>query len=1194
MALAMRMPDTVVEKGVRVQVQEDRGLYDDTRGDASLTKPWARRSRRKPRKMTRRLVKWGFKEVWIEEYDYGDEKELQAVKIRHRSKRIDHGCKLEAIAELSSQGMNKIDGLLVNFLGLFEVQSLISVVMQHMMHGNLTAHLQKPLPEDEAKQIATQVTEGIASLHENDIVHPGLHSENILVISRDPTWWVKVGDFGFSKHTIHDDSLQSLVTAQNYFAPEILGLHSDDADSETEEIGHTCAADMWSLGVMIFYVLFHEYPFKSEIPQSNIQGPPRQSDSPASDVSLEARAFVEALLTVDPYTRPSAAAALTDPWFTGVKLPLEEPSEGPLEETQEEPDDVLTVGDVMGDCFAPSLARSDTSSLSNYTIRSEIPETTMEPTIETEDIFTVGDIMGDCFVPGPAHSYSSPRYSLRSELSEATMESTREIGTEDIFTVGDIMGDCFGPGPAQSDASSRYSLRSELSEATMEPTREIEAEGILMAGDLINDISVPGSARSDYTWRSHRSQPSQVSQTTADPTKETETEDELTVGDLTNDSVPSSARSDYSWRSHRTLQSQVSETTTLEPMKETESDTEGSDSDNGKADILGGAREAHNKGIKFMTEKKYSEAEFMLRQAVNARKATLGLNNIDTLASMQQLGIVYVTQGEHSEGQHVLRATAYAQKQLLGPTDRSTLCSDYWLSKSLFDEGNIQDALTILGETAETQKFVLGLRHSDTLQSFFLVGQAYLKLEDYGNAAAYFEQAVNAWKEIFGPTHCLTVEALQLLGCCMYKEQRYEEARAALQQVAEVSNSLQALALLHEIGKALYQGGKHDEAQDVLDRVYENRKRLLGPDDEETVDTLFWLCSSLCDQDQEGKVSEVRDLLQQLAKHSTSTANKQFAFDQMHKIGKTLWYRQDYLKARIMFEEALGGRTTLLGSRHQDSLASRYWIARTLFKLEKYEKAREILERMEVIQEALLGPDHLDTQYSRLTLIQIMIREGGLYAALAPLEQATTTFERALGPSHADALECKHDLAKLFMGLRKYKRANIVLQDTLSVTKLAFGPEHEETLRTHFALGVNFYEWAKYEDALAQFQQVAGGRIATLGKQDKKTLDILFWIGTVLYALKRYEASEGFWRQVVEARRELLGIEHPDTQKAIMWLAYSLEKQNLWRVALELHKQVLEVRQRTLGPSDETTVISSQDVKRCRDKSSSRWPWRAK
>ncbi|KAL4948550.1 hypothetical protein BDW69DRAFT_91028 [Aspergillus filifer] len=1190
MALAMRTPDVdVVDKGLRVQVQEGHDDTTTTRSNKTVT----RRSR-KPRKVTRRLVKWGFKEVWIEEYDYGDDKELQAVKVRRRTKRKQFVCEreLQAIAKLP-QNVDQYDSLLITFLGLFEVQSLISMVMQHMMHGSLSAHLQALLPENEAKQIATQVTEGIASLHANDIVHPGLHPENILVISRDPIWFVKVGDFGFSKHTIHDDSPQSLVTAQNFFAPEILGLHYDDADSETDEIGYTCAADMWSLGVMFFYILYHEYPFKSENPGTTTHGPSSLVVSP------EARAFVDALLTVNPYARPSAAAALNAPWLTGKKLPLEQPFKELVQEIQRELEDTLTVGGVMGDFFVPSSARSDSSSLSNYTVRSEVPETNMEPTINSEDIFTVGDIMGDCFAPGPTHSYSSSRYSLESRLSEATVEPVRDIKTEDIFTIKDMMGDCFAPRPgsAQSDASSRYSLRSELTEATMEPSREIATDDILTVGDLINDISVASSTQSEFSWRSHRYQPSQVShvpQTTVEPVKENETDDDLTVGDLINDSVPSSARSGFSWRSHRTLQSQVSEATTLEPMKETESDGDGSDSDAGKAEILSAAQESHNKGIKFMAEKKYSEAEFMLRQAVNGRKAVLGLKDIGTLSSMQQLGIVNVIQGEHSEAQHVLRATAYAQKQLLGPTDRSTLCSDYWLSKSLFDEGNLQDALIILGETAETQKFVLGLRHSDTLQSFFLAGQAYLKLEDYGNAASYFEQAVNAWKEIFGPAHCLTVEALQLLGCCMYKEQRYEEARVTLQQVAEVSNSPQALTLLHETGKALYQKGKYEEAQDVLDRVYDNRKRLLGPDDDQTVDTLFWLCSSLCDQDHETKVSEVRDLLQQLAKHSTSIANKQLAFTQMHKIGETLWYRQDYLKARVMFEEALSGRTILFGSRHQDSLSSRYWIARSLFKLEKYEKAREILEKMEVVQEALLGPDHLDTQYSRLTLIQIMMREGGLYAALAPLERATSTFERLLGPSHADALECKHDLAKLFRGLRKYKRANSVLQDALSVTKLAFGPEHEETLRTHFALGVNFYEWGKYEEGLAQFQQVAGARIASLGKQDKKTLDTLFWIGTVLYALKRYEASEDFWRQVVEARRELLGIEHPDTQTAIMWLAYSVEKQNLWRVALELHKQVLEVRQRTLGPSDELTVISSQDVKRCRDKSSSRWPWRAK
>ncbi|KAL4925793.1 uncharacterized protein BDV17DRAFT_166801 [Aspergillus undulatus] len=609
------------------------------------------------------------------------------------------------------------------------------------------------------------------------------------------------------------------------------------------------------------------------------------------------------------------------------------------------------------------------------------------------------------------------------------------------------------------------------------------------------------------------------------------------------------------------------------------------------ATLLDGLREFHDKGVDFVAAQEYAKAE-LLRQAIDGRKVVLGPEHKETLASMQQLGIMYLERGRFSDAHKILQETSDAQKHILGETDQSTLCSNYWLSKALFGEGKLQAAHTIIDETSETQKFVLGIRHEDTLRSIYLGGQIYLRQNNYGAALVNFEQAIDAWMDILGPGHSLTLNALEALGYCLFKKQRHGEARIVLQQVVEVSSSQQALTYLHEVGVALDEAGDHTGAQAALEKVFERRKAMLGPEHEDTLETLFWLCSSLCDQ--QGKISEVRDLLQQVAKSSASNANKALALDQLHRIAESLWYQEDYVKAQSVFEEAVVGRSRLLGSRHPGTLRSRSWLARTVFMQGKYEKAKELLEKIELVQEALLGSDHLDTIYSRMTLTQILVREGGLYAAFAPLSQISDTFEQILGPTHPDTLICKHDLGALLTSLQKFKRANIVLQEILTVVKKTLGPTHEETLRAHVALGINFYEWGQFPEAAAQFHLAAGEQISNFGKHDRKTLETLFWIGRVLYAQKRYQECEGFWRQVADARRRLLGTENPDTQVVIKWLAYSLEKRRKWSDAAEMHKQVLDARQRSLGPLHEATSTALQDVKRCQKQSSSRWFWKKK
>lgn len=46
--------------------------------------------------------------------------------------------------------------------------------MEHMKLGDLQHHLRGPLPENEARQICTQLLRGIQCLHDNQFVHRDL------------------------------------------------------------------------------------------------------------------------------------------------------------------------------------------------------------------------------------------------------------------------------------------------------------------------------------------------------------------------------------------------------------------------------------------------------------------------------------------------------------------------------------------------------------------------------------------------------------------------------------------------------------------------------------------------------------------------------------------------------------------------------------------------------------------------------------------------------------------------------------------------------------------------------------------------------------------------------------------------------------------------------------------------------------
>ena len=105
----------------------------------------------------------------------------------------------------------------------------------------------KVLSEKEALVIFRQLLEAFKELNKNNIMHRDLKPDNIFFNDGK----VKLGDFGFCK-MLEVNMAQTMLGSPIYMAPEVL----------KEEI-YTLKADIWSLGVVLFEMLFGYCPFES-------------------------------------------------------------------------------------------------------------------------------------------------------------------------------------------------------------------------------------------------------------------------------------------------------------------------------------------------------------------------------------------------------------------------------------------------------------------------------------------------------------------------------------------------------------------------------------------------------------------------------------------------------------------------------------------------------------------------------------------------------------------------------------------------------------------------------------------------------------------------------------------------------------------------------------------------------------------
>ena len=177
-----------------------------------------------------------------------------------------------------------------------------------------------------------QVVDAASFLHQQGLVHSNLKLENVLYEHAGSNAGMKLIDFGMSRKYGRCRDCRRVCGAEYAAAPEV--MFSSDATTTTT----TAASDIWSIGVIAFYMLSGgTYPFGTdwEVDMERLQ----KGDYEFGDeweqrgISDKGRTFCERCFTVDPQQRWTAMEALEyiKEWMTTVeRQDLMKPSELPV------------------------------------------------------------------------------------------------------------------------------------------------------------------------------------------------------------------------------------------------------------------------------------------------------------------------------------------------------------------------------------------------------------------------------------------------------------------------------------------------------------------------------------------------------------------------------------------------------------------------------------------------------------------------------------------------------------------------------------------------------------------------------------------------------------------------------------------------------------------------------------------------
>ena len=101
-------------------------------------------------------------------------------------------------------------------------------------------------------------------MHSRKIIHRDLKPENILFSEKDFSK-IKIIDFGTAQKQKDGKLFTGKIGTLLYMAPEIVApelLMGEGADKDKNP--YDFSADLWSIGVITYFLFLHKFPFESK------------------------------------------------------------------------------------------------------------------------------------------------------------------------------------------------------------------------------------------------------------------------------------------------------------------------------------------------------------------------------------------------------------------------------------------------------------------------------------------------------------------------------------------------------------------------------------------------------------------------------------------------------------------------------------------------------------------------------------------------------------------------------------------------------------------------------------------------------------------------------------------------------------------------------------------------------------------
>ena len=236
---------------------------------------------------------------------HNDSKDLFALKVIEKRKLMISYGKLDIIYNEINLHSKLAHENIIKLYNVHEDKENINIIMEYAEKGNLYELISKEkngLTESKAFDYFIQVVNAVYYLHNNNIIHRDIKPENILIGNDNK---IKLCDFGWAKELTLENRSTFCGTVE-YMAPEIVGSENYDY-----------SVDIWSLGILLYELLYGHSPFKASNTKNvilNIKTHELTYDDKNKQISKSCKDLIQKLLDSNPQKRLKIKDILEHPF----------------------------------------------------------------------------------------------------------------------------------------------------------------------------------------------------------------------------------------------------------------------------------------------------------------------------------------------------------------------------------------------------------------------------------------------------------------------------------------------------------------------------------------------------------------------------------------------------------------------------------------------------------------------------------------------------------------------------------------------------------------------------------------------------------------------------------------------------------------------------------------------------------------